>query len=107
MINFVHVQMRALYCDPQGKKIFENAVIHSSEGSSNAALQAERSQKLALEKEVQSLQTQLKQLQSVSTNVEYVHAPVLSVLNLEPFFNIIVLYERKSFKESCDYFFHF
>ena len=59
--------MKALYRDPQGKKVFGNFVIHSSENSGNAELHAERTQRLALEKEVQSLQTQLKQQQSVST----------------------------------------
>ena len=74
--NFIHVQMRALYHDPQGKKIFENAVLHSSESSKNVALHAERSQRLALEKEVQSLQAQLKQQQSVSTNMKCLQPPV-------------------------------
>ena len=70
------MQMRALYYDPQGKKVFVNVVIHSSENSKNVTLHAERTQRLVLEKEVQSLQAQLKQQQSVSTNMEHVQAPV-------------------------------
>ena len=58
--------MIALYRDPQGKKIFGNVVIHSSENTEKVTLQAERSRILAMEKEIQSLQTLLKQQQSVS-----------------------------------------
>ena len=95
--NFVHVQMRALYRDPQGKKIFENVVIHSSECSKNVALHAERSQRLALEKEVQSLQTQLKQQQSVSTNTKCSHAPVCHGVqcNLDLFLVKIFVWKSK------------
>ena len=60
------MQMVALYRDPQGKKIFGNVIIHSPEDTEKVTLQAERSRILALEKEIQSLQTQLKQQHSVS-----------------------------------------
>ena len=60
--------MIALYRDPKGKRIFGNEVIESSETTQKVTLQAERSRVAALEKEIQSLQTMLKQQQSVSKN---------------------------------------
>ena len=94
--------MRALYRDPKGEKIFET--FHSSVNSKSAALHAERSQILALEKEVQSLQTLLKQQQSVSTNTESLQCPVCHCVycKLEPFVIIIILYEKND--KFCDYF---
>ena len=59
--------MVALYQDPQGKKIFGNQVM-SSEATERVTLQAEKSRITALEREINSLQTLLKQQQSVSKN---------------------------------------
>ena len=72
--------MKALYHDPQGKKIFGNVLL-STENTTNVALNTERSQILALEREVQSLQAQLQQY-SVSTNTEGVQAPVCHLVTI-------------------------
>ena len=102
---FVNVQMRALYRDPQGKNIFGNVVIQSSESSKSVALHSERSQRLALEKEVQSLQAQLKHQQSVSTNMEYVQDPVCHCvyrnldLSLSKYLHILYIANIKNWYE--------
>ena len=58
--------MIALYKDPQGKRIFGNKRIESSENTQKLTLQAEKSRVAALEKEIQALQEMVKQQESVS-----------------------------------------
>ena len=61
--------MIALYQDPQGKRIFDNMVVHSTDATDRVTLQTEKSRIIALEKEINSLQAQLKQQQSVSNEI--------------------------------------
>ena len=60
--------MIALYKDPQGEKIFGRKTNESSDTAQRVSPQSDKSRITALEKEVQTLQTILKQQQSVSKN---------------------------------------
>ena len=60
--------MIALYKDPRGEKIFGEKMIESFDTAKRLSPQPDMSRIIALEKEVQSLQSLLKQQQSVSKN---------------------------------------
>ena len=68
--------MLALYRDPQGKKIFGKQGAETTETTQKVTLQAERSRVVALEKEIHSLQSMLKQQQEVSKRSRWCHTHV-------------------------------